>query len=50
LNSLPDGRFSAHLSETIEEENYRDLRADLEQHGGEFGMLFDGDGDRLGIF
>lgn len=49
INDFPDGNFSAHLSETQEYENYEQLILAVQEKGSEFGLMFDGDADRIGI-
>lgn len=47
INDLPDGQFSAHPSETTEPENFHQLIDTVKKQGAEFGVMFDGDADRL---
>lgn len=49
LNYVPDGSFSAHYSDTQEYENYEQLTHAVKETGAEFGLMFDGDADRIGI-
>ncbi|CAG0996511.1 phosphomannomutase [Myxococcaceae bacterium] len=42
----PDGRFPNHEANPLEEENLRDLCAAVVRTGADFGVAFDGDGDR----
>lgn len=44
-----DGNFPNHHPDPSQLENLQDLIAAVEQHQADFGMAFDGDGDRLGI-
>ena len=43
-----DGHFPNHHPDPTEEKNLVDLRALVEREGLDFGVAFDGDGDRLG--
>ena len=49
INDTPDGNFSAHYSDTQEHENYEQLIHTIKEKGAEFGIMFDGDADRIGI-
>lgn len=49
INDFPDGNFTAHHSDTQEHHNYNQLTLALQEHGAEFGLMFDGDADRIGI-
>lgn len=44
-----DGTFPNHHPDPSRPENLRDLIAAVKQHNADFGMAFDGDGDRLGV-
>lgn len=44
-----DGTFPNHHPDPSQLENLQDLIVAVEQHQADFGMAFDGDGDRLGI-
>ncbi len=44
-----DGNFPNHHPDPSQAENLVDLVEAVKQHDAEFGMAFDGDGDRLGI-
>ena len=46
INDVPDGRFPGHLPEPTEE-TLRDLQKIVVASGAEFGVGFDGDGDRV---
>ena len=45
----PDGRFPNHAPDPLVEENIRDLKATVLKESADFGIGFDGDGDRLGV-
>lgn len=45
----PDGRFPNHEPDPLVEENIRDLKATVLKESADFGIGFDGDGDRLGV-
>lgn len=45
----PDGRFPNHDPDPLVEENIRDLKATVLKESADFGIGFDGDGDRLGV-
>jgi len=49
INDLPDWSFASHYSDTQEHENYEQLTHTLKEKGAEFGLMFDGDADRIGI-
>jgi phosphomannomutase len=42
----PDGSFPNHPADPLEVENLRDVRRAVRDHGADFGVAFDGDGDR----
>lgn len=44
-----DGNFPNHHPDPSQPENLQDLIRAVKQHNADFGMAFDGDGDRLGI-
>jgi len=45
----PDGRFPNHEPDPLVEDNIRDLKAMVVKESADFGIGFDGDGDRLGV-
>lgn len=49
INDQPDGTFSAHESDTSDEANYAQLVQKVQESGADFGVMFDGDADRIGI-
>ncbi|RBP49324.1 phosphomannomutase/phosphoglucomutase [Arenicella xantha] len=49
LFSEIDGNFPNHHPDPSQIENLQDLIKAVQQHNAEFGLAFDGDGDRLGI-
>ena len=48
LHTAVDGRFPNHHPDPTEEANLADLKALVREHGLDFGIAFDGDGDRIG--
>lgn len=44
-----DGRFPNHHPDPIDEKNLVDLKRVVAEAGADFGIAFDGDGDRLGV-
>ncbi len=44
-----DGRFPNHHPDPIDERNLVDLKRTVAERGADFGLAFDGDGDRLGV-
>ncbi len=44
-----DGRFPNHHPDPIDEKNLLDLKRVVADTGADFGIAFDGDGDRLGV-
>ncbi len=49
INDYPDGNFPAHQPDTLKEECLKDIIKTVKENGCELGLIFDGDGDRLGI-
>jgi phosphomannomutase len=49
LNSLADSEFSAHLSDTTDPHDYEQLIHKVKEVGADFGIMFDGDADRLWV-
>jgi phosphomannomutase/phosphoglucomutase len=44
-----DGNFPNHHPDPSQPENLEDLKKALKEQGGDIGLAFDGDGDRLGV-
>lgn len=44
-----DGSFPNHFSDISREENLRDLKSKIRESKSDFGVAFDGDGDRLAV-
>ncbi len=49
LSEKPDGNFPDHLPNTMTEDNLRNLMSKVKEKKANIGIIFDGDGDRLGI-
>ncbi len=49
LHTQPDGSFPNHHPDPTVEENLTDLISAVRQEGCDFGVAYDGDGDRLGV-
>lgn len=49
LHDYPDGTFPVHGSETQDKANYKRLADDVVAHTRDFGVMFDGDVDRIGF-
>lgn len=49
INDYPDGTFPSHESDTSDPQNYQQLKKVVIEEQAEFGMMFDGDGDRMGV-
>jgi len=47
INNKPDGTFSSHESETQDPKNYEQLIQKTTNESAEFGIMFDGDVDRI---
>jgi phosphomannomutase len=47
LNESPDGRFPAHSPNPLEEESLHGISAAVVRERADFGIILDGDGDRL---
>jgi phosphomannomutase len=49
LNDQADSDFRAHLSDTTDPHDYQQLIDKVKEVGADFGIMFDGDADRLGV-
>ena len=49
INDYPDGSFPAHQPDTLKMECLEDIIKAVKENNCELGLIFDGDGDRLGI-
>lgn len=49
INDIPDGNFPNHHPDPAVLENMKMLQAAVKQHNADFGVAFDGDGDRIGV-
>ncbi|ENN96636.1 phosphomannomutase, partial [Methanocaldococcus villosus KIN24-T80] len=49
INDYPDGSFPAHLPDTLKEECLKDIKKAVFENKCDLGLIFDGDGDRLGM-
>lgn len=49
LNADVDGSFPAHHPDPLVAANLTQLIDEVRQHGADFGIAFDGDGDRIGV-
>ncbi len=49
LNEIIDGRFPAHHPDPTEPENLLQIQSVIEKSSCDFGIAFDGDGDRIGV-
>ncbi|WP_423792593.1 phosphomannomutase/phosphoglucomutase [Methanocaldococcus indicus] len=49
INDYPDGNFPAHEPDTLKEECLRDIIKKVKEEKCDLGLIFDGDGDRLGM-
>ncbi|MCS3901846.1 phosphomannomutase/phosphoglucomutase [Methanococcus voltae] len=49
INECPDGNFPAHEPDTLKEECLEQIKDTTEITGSNIGLIFDGDGDRLGL-
>lgn len=47
MNEQPDGRFPSHSPNPLEEESVHGISAAVVREGADFGVILDGDGDRL---
>ena len=49
INDFPDGTFPAHEPDTLKKECLMDIINTVKQNNCDIGVIFDGDGDRIGI-
>ncbi len=49
INTLADSQFGAHLSDTTNYDEYKQLQATVIEHDADIWFMFDGDADRIGI-
>lgn len=49
INDYPDGTFPAHEWDTTQDHNYQQLIDEVLRNKAEFGIMFDGDADRIGF-
>ncbi|WP_459201222.1 phosphomannomutase/phosphoglucomutase [Methanococcus sp. CF] len=49
INDFPDGNFPAHEPDTLKKECLIDIIKAVKTNSCEFGLIFDGDGDRIGM-
>ena len=49
LNGIVDGNFPAHHPDPTVPKNLEQLIAEVEKQGGDLGIAFDGDADRIGV-
>ena len=49
INDFPDGKFPAHEPDTLKKECLIDIITSVKNNSCEFGLIFDGDGDRIGM-
>ena len=49
INDYADGTFSAHESDTSDRKNYAQLVEKVKEEKADFGIMFDGDVDRIGF-
>lgn len=49
INDFPDGNFPSHHPDPAVLENLKDLQQAVIKNKADFGIAFDGDGDRLGV-
>ncbi|MCS3922873.1 phosphomannomutase [Methanococcus voltae PS] len=49
INECPDGTFPAHEPDTLKEECLQQIKDTTVITGAKIGLIFDGDGDRLGL-
>ena len=49
LYKEPDGRFPHHLPDPHDPENFKELQKEVVERNADFGLLYDGDGDRIGL-
>ncbi|WP_456373052.1 phosphomannomutase/phosphoglucomutase [Methanocaldococcus sp.] len=49
INDYPDGNFPSHQPDTLKMECLKDIIKAVKENNCDLGLIFDGDGDRLGI-
>jgi len=49
INDFPDGNFPSHEPDTLKKECLKDIIKAVSENSSDLGLIFDGDGDRLGI-
>ncbi len=49
LYKKPDGNFPNHQPDPHDPENFKELQKEVAERSADFGLLYDGDGDRIGL-